>query len=341
MTRSLAFVSIFVAHATVVVALLGGGAWVLVPPLVTFGLIPLLDGWIGLNRDNRADPAAARLLRLLPQLFVPAHLLLLGVVLHRVTTDGTLWEKLGWVGGMGIAGGIAITVAHELMHRPTAREQRLAEVLMASTTYTHFCVEHVWGHHKNVATPADPATSRRGESLYAFLPRTLVGSLASAWRIEAARARQSGRSPYGPANRLVGYAVAQVLLLAALGAWLGPVGVAAFLGQSAVAVGLLETINYVEHYGLTRPASAEGRYGRVLPEHSWNASHLVSNAMLLNLARHSDHHAFVARAYPELRHHEDVPQLPYGYATMVLVALVPPLWFRIMEPRVEALRAAA
>jgi len=294
---------------------------------------------VGLDTDNPPDDRPLAALRLLPVLFVPVHLALLGWTLHRCVAAGWSVETARLTLAAGLGGAIAIVVAHELMHRPSALEQRLAEVLMASTTYTHFCVEHVSGHHKRVATPDDPATARLGESLYAFLPRTLVGSWRSAWALESARAARAGHGPWSLHNKLVVYLIVQAALLAGLAALGGLVAVVAFLGQSAVAVLLLETINYLEHYGLRRAETAPGRFERVRPEHSWNASHAVSNGMLLSLARHSDHHAFVQRPYPLLRHWEGAPQLPFGYATMVWLAVLPPLWFRVMDARVAAVNA--
>jgi alkane 1-monooxygenase len=169
--------------------------------------------------------------------------------------------------------------------------------------------------------------------LYQYLPRTLWGGLRSAWAIEAARS--------GARNRMWAYGAAWIALVGVVGAVFGGLGVALFFGQSAVAVLLLETINYVEHYGLRRAEIAPGKPERVKPHHSWNSSHRLSNWMLLNLARHSDHHAFAARAFPELRHHDDVPQLPASYSAMVMLATVPPLWFRLMDPRVAALAPGA
>lgn len=335
MRNVLRFLPVFVSPLLILLALAQGGWFVLSGAIFMFGCVPLLDAMLGLETENRVDGAWAPVLRALPMLFVPAHLITLALVLARVQQLGPTIEALGIVFAIGLGGAIAIVVAHELMHRSSWAEQRLAEVLMASTSYTHFCVEHVHGHHKRVATPDDPASAHQGESLYRFFPRTLLGSWRSAWAVEAQRAARNGRSTWGIHNRLVIYLLVQVALLAAVaGAW-GPLGLAAFVGQSLVAVLLLETINYIEHYGLSRAETAPGKYERVRPEHSWNASHLVSNRMLLSLARHSDHHAFVQRPYSELRHWEGAPQLPFGYATMVLLALVPPLWFRVMDDRVD------
>lgn len=323
---------VFVPPVTLLIAANVGGPALALPPLVLFGMVPLLDQILPQNKDNTPG---ATWQRWLPISFVPAHVAALAVALYQVAFGG--WspaEQFFLTLGMGLISAVAINVAHELMHRPGKGEQRLSELLMALTTYTHFCIEHVQGHHKNVGTPKDPATSRLGESLYAYLPRTLVGGLRSAWAIEAAR------SGIGLKNRMLHYGIFQVALLAGLYLTLGGVGLAAFLFQSAVAVVMLETINYLEHYGLERKEVAPGRYERVQPHHSWNSSHVVSNAMLLNLARHSDHHAFAARSFRELRHYEAVPQLPSGYSAMLMMAFVPPLWFRVMNPQVaRALQA--
>lgn len=305
-----------------------GGWWTVVPPLVLFLLVPAADQLLALDTDNTPGSPA---LRYLPMVFVPAQLLLtlggLWLILHRGFSG---WEQGMLILDLGFASALGINVAHELMHRPGKVDQRLAELLMASVTYTHFCVEHVQGHHKNVATERDPATSRKGESLYAYLPRTIWGGLWSAWGIEKAR------SGSGWGNRLVRYAVAQVAVFAGLWAWLGPWGVLAFLAQSLVAIVMLETINYIEHYGLQRAEIAPGKPERVAPRHSWNSSHRLTNWMLLNLSRHSDHHAFAARPFTELRHYDEVPQLPASYSAMMLLATVPPLWFRVMDRRVDA-----
>jgi len=326
------FLLVFVPPALLALAAALGGWAALLPIFVLFIAVPALDQVTAQDHDN---PPGARWMRALPLAFVPAHLAALAYALARITSgELAIIEQIGLVVAAGIATSTAINVAHELMHRADRTEQAVAAVVMATATYTHFCIEHVQGHHKHVGTPRDPATSREGESLYAFLPRTLIGGVRSAWAIEAAR------SGVGTQNRMLRYGAAQVALLVGIGAVWGGVGVAAFLAQSAIAVLMLETINYIEHYGLVRAETAPGRYERVQPRHSWNSSHRVSNAMLLNLARHSDHHAFAARAFPELRHYDDVPQLPGGYSAMLMLATVPPLWFRVMAPRLAGARAA-
>ena len=325
------FLLVFVPPATLLLAATFSGPALLLPGFVLFVVVPTLDHLLPVNPENLPSP---RWVGGLAQAFVPVHLGALATMLWSVASGrlGPI-ELALLVVGSGFASAAAINVAHELMHRAGRREQVLSAVLMASVAYAHFCVEHVHGHHKRVGTRDDPATSRLGEPLYAFLPRSLLGGAISAWRIEHARVGLA------PSNRMLRYGLGQSLLLVAIGVGLGPVALAAFLGQAAVAVGMLETINYIEHYGLVRTETALGRPERVRPEHSWNSSHRVSNWMLLNLARHSDHHAFAARPFTELRHYEDVPQLPSGYSAMLLLATVPPLWFRVMNPRVAALAA--
>jgi alkane 1-monooxygenase len=238
-------------------------------------------------------------------------------------------------GVLTVGGGI--NIAHELMHRSRPLDQALAEVLMTSVSYPWFCVEHVLGHHRNVATPADPATARPGESVYAFLPRTLVGGLRSAWALERDRVRRRKLAPFGPRDRRTRYGAWLVLMYGTLAA-LGWQAVLFFAVQSLVAVLLLEVTNYLEHYGLQRAPLPGGRFERVQPHHSWNSAHRLTGRFLFNLPRHADHHAWASRPYWQLRHWPDAPQLPAGYTTMLIVALVPPLWRAIMDPRVERVR---
>jgi alkane 1-monooxygenase len=323
-------------------------------PILVFGVFPVLDLVLGRSTVLASvDEAAATMARdwrfdLWLWLWVPLQLVAIvgcvvgfgGGVVDAASEGVAMGPGLFFTGALacGLASGVGINVAHELMHRRGRFERALAEILMTSTTYTHFCVEHVHGHHKNVATPLDPASSRFGESLYAYLPRTLVGGLRSAWRIETARARRAGDAGTLRDRRLR-YAVVLVVVYAAIGALVGMGGVLFFAAQSLVAMLLLETINYVEHYGLDRREVRPGVYERTTPHHSWNASERLTNWVLFHLQRHADHHHIASRPYFALRHIDDSPQLPTGYAGMVLLALVPPLWRHVMHPRVAAWHA--
>jgi alkane 1-monooxygenase len=244
---------------------------------------------------------------------------------------------------MTIFGGIGITVAHELGHKPRKLDQTLAKILLATVFYRHFIIEHNRGHHVNVGTPLDPATARKNQSFYSFWWQTVRGSLKHAWQLEVARLRRAGKNPYGWENEIWRCFLEPTLLLTALTAimsllkgafaWQVPVF---FLTQSFLSFSLLEVVNYIEHYGMQRRLLPNGKYERVNPLHSWNASFLLTNFFLFQLQRHSDHHAYATREYQILRHFDESPQLPAGYPTMVLIALIPPLWFRIMNPLLEA-----
>ncbi len=257
----------------------------------------------------------------------------LGVIAARPSVEAALW--LGVSVGF-ITGGFGITIAHELGHRPGRCDRFVSQLLLVTVCYGHFHVEHNRGHHARVGTPNDPASARLGESFYAFYLRTVIGSFAHAWRLEAMRLEAKGQSAWSPANRNVVYIVAELALCAIAWGVAGPEGVLFFLFQSLVAFTLLELVNYVEHYGLTRKRNADGRYEAVQPHHSWNSDTWFGNALLINLQRHSDHHADSSRPYEALRSIDSAPQLPTGYAGMILLAMLPPLWFRLMDWRVRA-----
>ncbi len=274
------------------------------------------------------------------RVFVPLQFLLLGLAAWAAT--GASWSvvlglgfAVGWV-----TGAQGITYAHELGHSGSRLDRFLAWCLMTSVGYSHFMVEHYRGHHVRAATQEDPASARFGESLYAFLPRTLAGSLVSAWRLEALRLRQLRRSWWhSPLLLCTGL---QLGLVAAL-LWAGQTRLLVFwLVQAGVAVLLLETVNYIEHYGLRRRIAGADRNGRREPfgvMHAWNADHAASNALLANLQRHADHHMHAAKPYATLQPLPQGPQLPTGYAGCLMLALLPPLWFAVMHPRLRAMAA--
>ncbi len=339
--EALPYLIAYLTPAATALGLWLGGGWTFLGLGVVFGLIPVLDAVGGLDTENAdADGEAARdrnpLFNWVVRGWIVPQLTLLAVALWQASTAD--WSALAWVGAIlsvgttNSAGGI--TIAHELMHRRGRFDRALAEVLMTTSTYTHFCVEHVFGHHKTVATPDDPAFAPYGQTLYAFLPRSLVGGLRSAWRHETQRATRKG--DVGTLrDRRLRYALDVALAYGLVAALTGPVGVAFFAAQSLVSMVLLELINYIEHYGLARRQLPNGKYEKVTPHHSWNSAHRVTKHFLFALPRHADHHAHASRPYWKLRHFDDAPQMPAGYATMVLLSFVPPLWFRVMNPRVR------
>ena len=321
------------------------GAWL--PLLVIFGLLPIIDHLCGIdtsNHDTRdADferHAYFRVLTLLTLLAWPAVLAYCAWESTRLPLGP--FGMLGWILSTGVLGGtLAITPAHELVHKSTRLERFCGGLLLTSVGYHGFKIEHVRGPHVNVATPADASSARFGESVYAFVARALRDNVRNAWRLEAQRLRQVGQRAWSHHNEMLRWTALWLVLLGAFALWLGAAGALFFVAQGIVAASTLEIINYVEHYGLERRAVAPGRYERVTHLHSWNAPQRVSNWLLFNLQRHSDHHAHARRRYQVLQHHDDSPQLPAGYATMIVLALVPPLWRRIMDPRALRARGAA
>ncbi|MFF5175817.1 alkane 1-monooxygenase [Micromonospora sp. NPDC000089] len=320
-----------------------GGAWAWwLTPAVVFGLIPTIDLLIGDDRRNPPDEAVPRLqadgyYRWLTYLYLPAQYAAL-VLCCAVWARGglSLAGAAGLVATVGVVNGIAINTAHELGHKRESAERWLSKVALAPTGYGHFYVEHNRGHHTRVATPEDPASSRLGESFWAFWPRTVLGSLRSAWRLETNRFRIRGRSPWTHRNDILNAWAMTALLFGVLAAVFGP-GVLVFLAlQAVVGFSLLEVVNYLEHYGLARQRTAAGRYEKVDPRHSWNSDRTITNVFLFQLQRHSDHHANPLRRYQTLRSFDVSPRLPAGYATMVVAALVPPVWRRVMDHRVLA-----
>jgi alkane 1-monooxygenase len=245
-------------------------------------------------------------------------------------------DKLGLAATTAMVAGIAINTAHELGHKKEHLERWFARVALAPTGYGHFFIEHNRGHHVRVATPEDPASSRLGETFWRFLPRTVIGSLRNSWRLERTRLHRMGKPTLSPRNDVLNAWSMTVVLWAVL---LGVFGLGIWpylLIQAVFGFCLLEAVNYLEHYGLRRQQLPSGRWERVSPRHSWNNNNVTTNLFLYHLQRHSDHHANPTRRYQALRHFEESPQLPSGYAAMVLLCYFPPLWRRVMDRRVLA-----
>jgi alkane 1-monooxygenase len=315
-----------------------GGMWFLGPALV-FGLFPLLDMAIGLDPTNPPDSVLKfleqdRYYRWCTYVFIPIQYAGLVFACWMWSSgDLSLVEDIGLALTMAVVGGIAINTAHELGHKRASSEKWLSRIALAQTGYGHFFIEHNRGHHVKVATPEDPASSRLGEGFWAFLPRTVVGSLRSAWGIETARLDRLGKSHWGIHNDVLSAWAMTVVLFAGLAVVFGPVVLPYLLVQAVIGFSLLEVVNYLEHYGLRRQKREDGRYERCMPEHSWNSNNVASNVLLYHLQRHSDHHANPTRRYQALRHVDEAPQLPTGYAGMIVLAWFPPLWRRVMDPR--------
>jgi alkane 1-monooxygenase len=311
-------------------------------PIFAFVLVPLADVLIGDDPSNPPEEVAAALqadpwYRWIVLAYLPAQYAGLVWALWYALTHPIGWVALVGLGStLGIVTGVGINAAHELGHKREDLEHWASKIALAPTLYGHFFVEHNWGHHRRVATREDPATSRMGEGYYRYWPRTVLGSLRSAWRIERKRLRRKGSRVLSPGNRVLhawAFSVVVWGVALVLGGWRALVVLAV---QAVIGFSLLEAVNYVEHYGLLRQKDEQGRYERVTPRHSWNNNHVVTNLLLYQLQRHSDHHENPARRFAALRHVDDAPQLPAGYAAMILLALFPPLWRRVMDPRLLA-----
>ncbi|HUO54653.1 MAG TPA: alkane 1-monooxygenase [Rhodoblastus sp.] len=242
------------------------------------------------------------------------------------------FDTLGLAATLGIANGICITNAHEIGHKPEKLERWLAKFVLAPTFFGHFTTEHNGGHHVWAATPEDFSSARMGESFYVYFPRTLIGGIREAWTLEKQRLARRGMSHWSWRNDALSAWIVTPVLFAGLATWLGWSVLPWLILQGFIGLTMLEMVNYVQHYGLLRAKRRDGRYQPCEPRHSWNSSHLATNIMLYHLPRHSDHHAHPMRHYQALRHFEEAPQLPTGYAGMSLATLIPPLWSRIVDP---------
>jgi alkane 1-monooxygenase len=318
--------------------------WMLALPLVfTYGMIPFLDYAIGSDENNPPEEIvpqleADRYYRLLTWFTVPMHFIVLIAIATFVgTQDLTAWSILALAITAGAYSGLGINTAHELGHKKPEFERWLAKIVLAVPAYGHFCIEHNRGHHRDVATPEDPASSRMGESIYKFVWREIPGAFLRGWNVEKERLARLGESPWSIHNDILqSFAISAVLqggLILAFGWIMIP-----FLAiHNFWAWYQLTSANYIEHYGLLRQKEANGRYERCQPHHSWNANYIFSNLVLFHLERHSDHHANPTRRYQSLRNFDDIPQLPNGYYGMYMIAYIPWLWYKVMDKRLLAL----
>ncbi|MDO5528313.1 MAG: alkane 1-monooxygenase [Paracoccus sp. (in: a-proteobacteria)] len=322
-----------------------GAWWFLLVPFYAWFMVSALDRLAGKNTENPdiATPdSALKWYRAITLIWFPLQFaVIFGAIWYAPRSGLGVWELAGVFFAIGVMSGtVGIVYAHELMHQKSALERWLADLLLASVLYSHFRSEHLLVHHSWVGTPRDSVTARYNEGFHRFFWRVLRDGPRSAWRAEAARLTRSGRSRFHIRNPFWRYGALQTLMLAlalSLGGWLG---LALFVWQACVAIWQLELTNYVEHYGLTREYLGAGKYEAVGPQHSWNAADRVSNWLLINLQRHSDHHYKPSRRFPLLQNFDAsaAPQLPLGYPAMTFLAMIPPLWRRRMNPRVRAWR---
>ncbi|ANF81823.1 alkane 1-monooxygenase [Acinetobacter sp. NCu2D-2] len=311
-------------------------------PLLLHVIIPTLDALIGDDENNPSDDEIKVLVDdpyydRIVKMFIPLQMAANAFAGYVVTRQNvSLLDQVLLGISMGAINGVGINTAHELCHRPNKKDHYLSHMTLMPVGYNHFRIEHPYGHHKRVATPEDPASSQMGESFYRFLPRTVVGGIKSAIEIETRRLKRKGLKFFSKENELFhGWAMStayHALMVKTFGKQVIPYSIT----QALYGISLFEIVNYIEHYGLKRAKKEDGKYERTLPEHSWNNNNIVTNLFLYQLQRHSDHHAFPSRPFQALRNFKEAPVLPSGYATMLIPALVPPLWYKMMDKRVLA-----
>jgi len=316
--------------------------------VVTYAIVPLLDTVLGkvitrFTPEEQARLGRDRMLRVIPWICALSWFATLGWALSVVPRVLTFhWLNVaGFVISLGVVGGIlAINVGHELIHRNNKAERFLGGLLLATVCYGVFKVEHVRGHHLRVATLDDPATARLGESVYHFVPRSIFGTYLHGWRLESERLARAGFAGISSVlrNEALHWSAVSVVFAVAAFAWTGGAGLAVFLLGSLAAIIELELVNYIEHYGLVRTRDAAGVLEPVRYAHSWDYSGWLTNALLINLQRHSDHHAHGGRAFGALNAHPEAPQLPASYDAMLVTALIPPLYRRIVDKKIDMLR---
>ncbi len=338
--KRLTFFIAFILPALIMCGYYLGGWWNYMTIAFAFLLIPVIDYLVGIDKRNVTESEAKIVgeefyYRFITYLWTYIQFGFIIWSAFAVTTGkiNTMPEWIGFTVSVSLlTGGIGITIAHELGHKKSRLERFYSKLILMTVCYMHFYIEHNRGHHISVATPEDPATARKNESYYSFWIRSVLHGYMHAWKLENERLQGKGKSVLSVENEMIWFALWPSLFCIVLTyvfsvnhstiQWQIP----AFLFvQSVIAFSLLELVNYIEHYGIVRKLLPHGKYERVNPLHSWNTSHLISNFFLFQLQRHSDHHANAIKRYQVLNHYDESPQLPYGYPTMILVALIPPL----------------
>jgi len=340
--KSFKYFTPFVLYILALLSFNGNGLICWTPLLYTFFLIPFVELFIKADPKNldEVEEALAKKNKAYDLILYAAVIMQyysLWVFFNSLKQEQlSTIDIIGRVLSMGLlCAAFGINVAHELGHRVNKMEQTFAKMLLLTSLYMHFFIEHNKGHHKHVATPHDPSTAKYNQSVYAFWPQTLIGTYLSAWKIANDEVGKKGKRWYSLQNEMLLFQIIQLLFVFAIYYFFGAISallytVAAFMGGL-----LLETVNYIEHYGLSRNTTSEEQYERVQPHHSWNSNHIIGRLMLFELSRHSDHHYLASRKYQILRSFDNAPQMPTGYPGMILLSLFPPLWFKIMHQQMK------
>lgn len=325
------------------------GYWSFFTPFYAFVLIPVLELLLPHDPSNhegeeREQKQKSKLFDWMLYLNVPIVFGLLTLTLFDITsTMHATYELIGLVLSMGIVLGTnGINVAHELGHRQTTNERFLGKLLLMPSFYMHFYIEHNYGHHANAATKEDPATARFNQTVYSFWFTSVIRQYFSAWKLQNKLLKSQHNSFFSFRNDMLWYTVLQGLYLISVSIYFGGLGTVFVIASGIVGFLMLETVNYIEHYGLKRKKLPSGRYERVREVHSWNSNHVMGRIVLYELTRHSDHHYKSSKKYQILDYHDISPQMPFGYPTSMVMSFIPPLWFRVMNERIpEEMKSAA
>lgn len=337
-----AYFFVYLLPITVAAAFNLNGWLTFLPIIVFYGFVPIVELVLSPNHKNSAniDARGSQIFYdLVLYLAMPIQVGFLFYFFHTlsITTYSSI-EYIGLTLSMGLMCGVfGINIAHELGHRSNRFERFLAEILLLTSLEMHFMPYHNNGHHHNVATPNDPATARRGELVYLFWFRSQIGSYFQAWSLESKRLNKKGKSALSLNNKALSYTIIQVVFTTCIYLIYGGLVVSLFVAAAIFGILLLETVNYIEHYGLLRDKNENKRYERVQHHHSWNSDHPLGRAMLFELSRHSDHHYKASKKYQTLLSLPEAPQMPTGYPGMMLFSLIPPLWFWVMNKKLETL----
>ncbi len=341
--RALKYLTTYTLPLAVIVSFTAEGWRTFTPLIYGFGVIPLLELMLK-PREENLSTAEAELTKAdhiydwLVWLIVPVQLGFLTWYFFNIQTVeafGVSWWGRTISMGM-MCGVLGINVAHELGHRRSKAEQRLSKVLLMTSLYPHFFIEHNYGHHKNVATEEDPASARYNELLYTFWIRSIIGSYLHAWQIEAQRLSRKKIAPFSLRNEMIQFTLIEVAICLTIYFLFGGIVLIGFFVAALFGILLLETVNYIEHYGLSRKKVSDSRYEKTTPVHSWNSNHILGRIFLFELSRHSDHHAHPHKKYQVLASYKESPQMPTGYPGMMLLSTIPPLWFMVMNRRVRS-----
>lgn len=313
---------------------------VFLPVIFGFVIVPITDQMLGRDKTNFSAEKVARIkdsvaYDLMLYAAVIVHLFLVGYFLTQMKLNHESGYVLtGHIMALGMMCGVfGINVAHELGHRPDRFNQTLSKIMLTTSGYIHFFIEHNKGHHRNVGTPEDAATARKNESLYRFWMRSISGTYWSAWKIASKERQRKNQAIWH--DEMLRLQLIQWGAFLFVGLWYGWMIMAYMLLAAGFGIVLLETVNYIEHYGLERKKVSEFRYEDVHPVHSWNSDFVLGRIVLFELTRHSDHHTTPHKHYQVLETTSDASELPAGYPAMMMLSMIPPLWFRVMNKRIH------